>query len=96
MNVCCVILANGPKLDNHRIKAIGSAFGEDSELFYHGVKNHFNHEDISSLAKDIDQDAKRTLHTGVCVGMARSLQQVRMDDTPITPYCADAGWELGE
>lgn len=96
MRACCVIIAGGPPLNNHRIKSLGAAFGDDAPLFYHGVKHHNDSKEISTFAADIEPEAKKVLHTGCCVGMARSLQLVRMDDTPITPYCADAGWELGE
>lgn len=86
INTAGITLANGPPIDNSRIRSLASAFPDgETEQFKLGLKNW------KRVPKDADHPAHRI---GRCIGFARALQTARLPDTPIGPISARAGWEL--
>ncbi len=95
-----IALANGAPLSENRIRQIASTFGAEAEkeqkLFLYGVANFKKEGVLAELAKRFGEYAKQVLDLGKGVGQARAIQLVRLPNTPISPYSADAGWEHGE
>lgn len=80
-----VTLSNGPRLDNSRISSLSEAFdGEDKEAFYAGINNWESSKESPSVPHRI----------GKCVGLARTIQLVRLPNVPIGKLSKGAGWEL--
>lgn len=80
-----VTLSNGPRLDNSRISSLSDSFeGEDKEAFYAGINDWESRKESPSVPHRI----------GKCVGLARTIQLVRLPHTPISKLSKAAGWEL--
>lgn len=79
-----VTLANGPKLDNTRIKSLVDGYDkEEKHDFLSGFKN-WKTSNLKTQAGKI----------GKCVGLAQAIQRVRLPETSISVLDADAAWEL--
>ncbi len=94
-----VLLANGPRSITKRMVAdIGAGIDETHyrRLFFYGV-NYCGREAVQ-LARELqaDEAAPSFLHAGRCVGLARSIQRVRLPGSVISHFNRLAGWELGE
>lgn len=90
-----VTLANGPALDDERIKTIGAAI-EDADVrkaFYYGVAKP---QEVGRVIKSLTSDAQAYLLAGRCVGMARAIQLVRMPGSSLSAFSPQVGWEFGE
>jgi len=90
-----IILANGPRLTNPRISAIGSAIDNDDErrLFYAGVC--FKRIPPNLLQRCVPEQ-RPIINAGKCVGLARAIQEVRAPDSSLTKFSPVVGWEHGE
>lgn len=90
-----IILANGPQLTNPRISSIGSAIEDDNErkLFYAGVC--FKRLPPAFAQRCVPQ-AQPIINAGKCVGLARSIQEVRQSQSSLSKFSPIVGWEHGE
>jgi hypothetical protein len=87
-----VILADGPFLDDAAICAIGSALTDSlREIFFVGAMQP--NDSDAYLEAHPTETAETLLKTGAIVNQARLLQQVRLPNSPIAPFDADAHWE---
>ena len=89
------ILANGPPLTNPRVAAIGEAIEDDDErrLFYAGVCFKRITPKFLHLCKP---EKRPIVNAGKCVGMARSIQQVRLPNSKLGAFSPAVAWEHGE
>ena len=88
--VAALILADGPILSKEKVVNIGTHFGEDSPSFWYGFKKFLKR------INPFGSDAPEATFTGQAVGLARTLQGVRLGVLPISKLSPMAGWELGE
>lgn len=80
-----VTLSNGPRLDNSRIRSLCNSFKDDERAqFMDGIVKWKVRTESPSPAHRI----------GKCIGLARTLQRVRLPHTPISLLSKLAGWEL--
>ena len=79
-----VILANGPPIDGGRINAIAERLSDDKKSFLDGMENWGN------------GGGDKNYLLGQQVGLARTIQLVRMPQTPISLLSPITAWELGE
>ncbi len=79
-----VTLANGPKLDNTRIKSLTANYDNEEKRDF--LKNFKNWK----TGKANTQAAK----IGKCVGLAQAIQMVRLPDTSVSVLDSNAAWEL--
>jgi len=80
-----VIMANGPALNDSRIKQFLGSFREDvADQLVEGIVHCF-----------VNTDSNVT-RAGQCIGQARRLQILRLPDGPIKAYNPKIAFELGE
>lgn len=94
-----VLLANGPRpITKRLVSDIGAGIDETHyrRLFFYGV--NYCGRPALQLAHELQDDeaAPSFLHAGRCVGIARSIQRVRLPGSVISQFNRLAGWELGE
>lgn len=95
-----VTLANGPTLleradQEPLIKLIADSI-EDPDArtaFAIGVKHS---DQVAEAAKRLPPQCQAMLRLGYLLGQARKIQAVRLKKTPVSNFCPDVGWELGE
>ena len=94
LNAGCVLLANGPKLTDARIRQIGEAIKDESmrAYFYRYIVNYCPTGREPELPSQLDAIAK----AGRVIGQARALQIARLPNSPVGLVSPNVGWELGE
>lgn len=95
-----VTLANGPSLlergvQEPLIKVIADSIEDPQarEAFALGVKHS---DQVAAAAQDLPPQCQAMLRLGYLLGQARKIQAVRLRQTPVSAFCPDVGWELGE
>ena len=93
LNAGCVLLANGPKLTDARIRQIGDAIKDENmrSFFYQYIVNYCPSSADPNLPPNLDAIAK----AGRVVGQARALQIARLPNAPVGLISPNVGWELG-
>ncbi len=88
--VAALMIANGPKLDEGRVKQLAARFGNEDafKIGWHSKK--------PLQAADRHPDMRDAIYTGCVVRLAHTLQGVRSGELPVSRLCPIAGWELGE
>jgi len=99
ITAAAVLLANGPQPITKRLVsdiAAGIDETQHRKLFFYGVQ--CCGLDGRSLADELSGrgDEPLFVHAGRCVGLARSIQRVRLPNSRISAFNVSAGWELGE
>lgn len=98
--VAITTLANGPSLlevqgQEPLIQTIADSI-EDPQVraaFALGVKHS---DQALAEMKKLSPECQAMLRLGFLLGQARKIQAVRLKKSPISSFCADAAWELGE
>jgi hypothetical protein len=89
-------LANGPLLTRARIEEIASTLGEDMEkALLFGCANYRAPGRLEAFSKRFPAKSG-AFQTGASVGLARSIQMLRVPGSPIAKFSPDVAWELGE
>lgn len=93
-----VALANGAPLSADTVSKMASTLGDEKsgKLFFYAVVNYNKDQLLEALGRKFGDWAQHVIELGKSVGFANAIQVVRKPGTPITPFSAVAGWELGE
>lgn len=93
LNAGTVALANGPKLDDKRIRLIGEGIKDEDlrSFFYENIVRY-----VPSNEAEIPPQLQPIATAGQVVGQARALQIARLPNSPVSLVSPQVGWELGE
>jgi hypothetical protein len=88
------VLADGPAVTDELLASVQNSLPSGKEAFKVGVKASRHKRQIADIAKKVSKEEKRCLQIGYVLGVARSIQMVRLDEVPCAILSPDVGWEL--